>query len=220
MKNAQDLPVSMIVDGTDRKVVSRQLAANAGATAILRIPVGRGEVVYVEALVNAFAGQEIGQVAISAINTTSNQLTSTAHGLLTGQPVFVGFTVGGSLPGGSVATTIYYVRAVDANTITLHPIASDASGNLNALDITTAGSNVVLIPTKLFAVYKLSGTVANRNGNVALVGSVQAVAYEHVSAWDAAIAADDTNDAVVINATPDTLIPTTFEVVADFVRTA
>ena len=220
MKNAQDLPVSFVIDGADRKSVSRQLAANAGSTQILRIPVSKGEVVYAEALVNAYAGQEIGQVPVSAINTGTDVLTSTAHGLITGQPVVGSFTAGGSQPAGIVATTIYFVRAVDANTFTLHPTAADAVGNANILNITSAGANVIVIPTKLYAVYKLSGVVANRNGVVALVGSAQAVAYENVAAWDVAIAADDTNDGLAINATPDTLLPTTFEVIVDFVRTA
>lgn len=80
---------------------------------------------------------------VSAINTTTEQLTVTAHGLATADAVMVHVETGGTLPTSTPAlsqSTRYYVRVVDANTVTLHPTASDATGNLNAINFSAAGT--------------------------------------------------------------------------------
>jgi hypothetical protein len=80
---------------------------------------------------------------VSAINTTSNELTATAHGLTTADAVLVHVDTGGTLPAATPALsnkTTYFVRVIDANTVTLHPTASDATGNTNVIDLTAAGT--------------------------------------------------------------------------------
>lgn len=73
-------------------------------------------------------------------NAATDQLTSTGHGFTTGQYTEVWSTPGVALPGGLAAETVYYVRAVDANTLTLHPTYADAIAGTNVVDITSAGS--------------------------------------------------------------------------------
>lgn len=77
--------------------------------------------------------------AISAPNTTTDAMTATAHGKMTGfGPVRLANS-GGALPTGLAAATDYWLIVVDANTVKF------ASSYANALagtpvDITAAGS--------------------------------------------------------------------------------
>jgi hypothetical protein len=80
--------------------------------------------------------------AISSINTTSDELTITNHGLQTGVTGVRAEAT--SMPGGLSGGTTYYPRSTGANTFTLHPTAADANNNTNKLNITSAGSGVVL----------------------------------------------------------------------------
>ena len=52
------------------------------------------------------------------VDSASNRLTLTAHGLTTGQ--LVRFTTTGTLPGGLTSDTKYYVNVIDANTVELY----------------------------------------------------------------------------------------------------
>ncbi len=75
-------------------------------------------------------------------NATTNQLTATAHGLNTGATATVWNrdALSGVLPGGLTDGAIYYVRAVDANTLTLHGSAADALSGANVIDLTGTGT--------------------------------------------------------------------------------
>lgn len=80
---------------------------------------------------------------VTAINTGTEELTITAHGLTTGDDVLVHVATGGTLPTtipALVNTTRYYVRAVDANTVKLYTSASDAGTDTNAINFTAAGT--------------------------------------------------------------------------------
>lgn len=76
---------------------------------------------------------------VSSIDTATNILTVTAHGLATADDVLVHVATGGTLPTSTpqlTQTTRYFVRNLSANTVTLHPTAADATNNTNAIDIT------------------------------------------------------------------------------------
>lgn len=70
---------------------------------------------------------------------SSDALTMTAHGLVTGDGPFRPSNSGGALPGGLVATRDYWIIFVDANTVRL---SSSLSGAISGLftNITSAGS--------------------------------------------------------------------------------
>lgn len=84
--------------------------------------------------------------SVSAINTTSNVLTSAGHGLPDGSPVKMAAAVA---PGGTTNGVIYYSRstglAVPANEFTIHTSYNDAIAGTGAVDITTAGTTVALL---------------------------------------------------------------------------
>lgn len=57
----------------------------------------------------------------SDVNTSSGQITLTNHGLINGDRLmFAADPAGGSLPGGIQSTVRYYVKQVDANTLTIY----------------------------------------------------------------------------------------------------
>ncbi|WP_199230935.1 hypothetical protein, partial [Azospirillum sp. TSO5] len=74
----------------------------------------------------------------------TDHITIAAHGLSTGTSATVWNRdpETGSLPGGLVDGTVYYVRVIDANTLTLHQTAGAAASGTGAVDITTAGVGV------------------------------------------------------------------------------
>jgi len=88
-------------------------------------------------------------LAVSAINTTSNQLTVTAHGLATADDVLVHMSTGGTMPALASGTlsnsTRYYVKVVDANTLTLHVDAAAATAGTGALDFTDSGTGTLYV---------------------------------------------------------------------------
>ena len=90
-----------------------------------------------------YESQNIGaNVAVSSINTTTDVLTtSTTHGYTTEDPVFISSV---STPDGITEDGIYYVNVLSTTTLQLHPTPTDASANTNRVDITTAGTTVVL----------------------------------------------------------------------------
>jgi hypothetical protein len=73
------------------------------------------------------------------INTTNNRISKVAHGFTTGDTV-VFSTNGGVAPSPLIDQYYYFARRIDADTITLHSSAADATSNTNAVDITTTGS--------------------------------------------------------------------------------
>ena len=96
---------------------------------------------------------------VSAVSKTftvfsipNDEITATAHGLTAPSTVdnvtrAVVSNSGGALPGGLVASTsyFYYVRVVDANTLTLHKTAAGALANTDRVDITSAGTGTQTI---------------------------------------------------------------------------
>lgn len=73
----------------------------------------------------------------TAINTTSNVITVTAHGMQTGQPVT--YTASATVPAGLTSGTTYYVIRVTADTLSLAATSFDAF-NGTAIDITSQGT--------------------------------------------------------------------------------
>lgn len=77
--------------------------------------------------------------AISAPNTTTDAMTATAHGKLTGfGPVRLANS-GGALPTGLAGSTDYWLIVVDANTVKFASSQANALAN-TPVDITAAGS--------------------------------------------------------------------------------
>jgi hypothetical protein len=84
----------------------------------------------------------------SNVNTTTNRITfPTAHAFQTGDTVKF-FTNGGVAPSPLVNEYYYFIRSASSTEITLHNSASDASGNIGALDITTTGTGTNFALTK------------------------------------------------------------------------
>ncbi|MEB3353377.1 MAG: FG-GAP-like repeat-containing protein, partial [Cyanobacteriota bacterium] len=79
--------------------------------------------------------------AAAAVSVSSNRITITAHGLLSGDQIsFAAPASGASLPGGLTANRLYWVRAVDANTIELLPTSNTTA---TAVDLTSTGSGLL-----------------------------------------------------------------------------
>jgi hypothetical protein len=85
--------------------------------------------------------------AFSVFSLADDQITVTAHGLTAPSTVDNAVRAmvsnsGGALPGGLVASTsyFYYIRVVDANTLTLHTTAAGALANTQRVDITSNGT--------------------------------------------------------------------------------
>lgn len=81
---------------------------------------------------------------ISAVNAGTDQLTITAHGLVTGDGPAAMFaaSAGAVLPGGTAAVTDYWVIRVDDNTVKLATSSTNAMAG-TAIDITDAGSGTL-----------------------------------------------------------------------------
>lgn len=85
-------------------------------------------------------------VACSAINTTTDVITSVAHGYTTTQAVKISYTsVAPTVTGGFPRNTTLYVRAIDADTFTLHTSAADATNNVNKVDFTAQGTGSIIL---------------------------------------------------------------------------
>ncbi len=91
------------------------------------------------------------RIAVEAINTTSDQLTATAHGLADGDLVLVEMSIGGAFPtlsaGALSDTTKYYVAKVDDDKLTLHPTYADAIADppTNALNFTAQPTGTMYV---------------------------------------------------------------------------
>ena len=90
--------------------------------------------------------------AFSVFSLPNDEITVTAHGLTV--PTTVDNAVramvsnsGGALPAGLAASTsyFYYIRVVDANTLTLHKTAAGALANSDRVDITNNGTGTQTI---------------------------------------------------------------------------
>lgn len=78
----------------------------------------------------------------SIADVGANTVTITGHGYTTGQGPFM-FDSDTTIPGGLTNSTFYYVRVVDANTVTLHLTEKDAVNNTNTVDITSSGAGTL-----------------------------------------------------------------------------
>lgn len=78
----------------------------------------------------------------SDVNTTSDTITVTGHGYVTGVPFTL--TTGGTLPTPLVIATTYYVIRVDANVIQVASSALDAASNI-AINLTAVGAGTSTI---------------------------------------------------------------------------
>jgi hypothetical protein len=84
------------------------------------------------------------QIVAADIDTTGNTIESIGHGLTTGNVVYIGTT--GTLPTATPTLnpeTKYYVNVVDADNFSLHLSLSDATGDLNPVDFSTAGTGTI-----------------------------------------------------------------------------
>lgn len=108
-------------------------------------------------------------ITVSAVNTSTDTLTGTAHGLLTGDRFRVR-NVGGALPTGLAAVTDYFAIRVDANNVKPATSSANALAGTPVVDITGAGSGTTTIeyglpyciPTALAAA---GGQIKSANDN-------------------------------------------------------
>jgi hypothetical protein len=93
---------------------------------------------------NARFGRVMGpeMLRVSALNLATNVITIEDHGISTATEVMVAVDEAApTLASGSLSTsTLYYFRAADADTGTLHPTANDATNNTNPIDFSAAGT--------------------------------------------------------------------------------
>ena len=92
----------------------------------------------------------------SDVDTGTNKIAITAHGITAGMPAMVGTL--GTLPSGLVAGTLYYVGAPDANHISFHDTAAHAVANTNLVVLGTQGTSVSqLVEQQPLIVHTLQG---------------------------------------------------------------
>lgn len=193
-----------VQDFTERKLFQGKasLAGGAGSSEVFAVPVPTNMLAVVRGLVRASVGSPGGAISVTVANG-ADTLTATAHGITVPTPCFV---KGTGQPGGVTATTIYYAWPTNANTFQLYDTLANAvahDGGTGLINISSDGSAVKLTPTTVEAVYQVLGTVANRNTNVALIGSPVIDPQEVISGWDCTVAADDTNKTLQVKVTPD-----------------
>ena len=188
---------------------SASFAANAGASVITAVPVPKNCMVLVTGRAFASAGALNG-FAVTA-DASTDALTKTAHGVVTGTPVFL---TGTAVPTGTTENTVYYARAATADTITLYDTEAHAvsGGGTGLVDITAAGTAVKLYTLTQNAAYTIQFAGRNLNGTTALIGSADLNAFEEISAWDLTVVANDTNDTLEVKGTPDATLATRFYV--------
>jgi hypothetical protein len=87
------------------------------------------------------------QLKVATVDTTDNELDfGSAHGLTTGDVVYVGST--GTLPGATPTLDPerkYYAKVVDSDTISLHLTAADAGTGDNEVNLTSSGTGTMFI---------------------------------------------------------------------------
>ncbi len=79
-----------------------------------------------------------GPFSVSAVDTVQDTMTITSHPFSYSRVVFSAT----SAPGGVTLNTAYWLRSVDANTVSLHPSYNAAVLNTGKIDITSSGSGV------------------------------------------------------------------------------
>jgi len=111
-------------------------------------------------------------------DSTTDQLTKTAHGLQTGDGPVRTSNSGGALPGGLTAGTDYWVIKIDANSFKL-AISSDANAFAGiAIDITSNGTGTQTLNHQPTTKRSSDATVTR---NLTVGGSVTVGANQHVT---------------------------------------
>lgn len=83
---------------------------------------------------------------VSNVNTTSDIMTATGHGMATGNMVY--FMTDGTLPAPIVKNTPYYVIVLDGDNFQLAPTYTQAMNNSGVINFTTAGTGTLqIVPT-------------------------------------------------------------------------
>lgn len=87
------------------------------------------------------------QLKVAGVDTLDNELDfPEAHGLTTGDAVFIGST--GTLPAATPALDPerkYFVRSVDTDSVKLYLTSGDATADENAIDLTSAGTGTAFL---------------------------------------------------------------------------
>lgn len=122
-----------------------KVAVGTGITAKLQHSSGYG--IWADAKTVAITAST--DKTVSAVSTTTYNLTSTTHGYVEGQAVAISST--GAIPVGLVSGIPYYVRVVDADNVQL---SSSMSGP--AVPLTSAGSGTItLSAVRVFTIQHL-----------------------------------------------------------------
>ena len=87
----------------------------------------------------------------STVDTANNRLTITGHGMSTGTALKYVSTGGTAISGITVGYT-YYIKSIDANTITLHTTVGNATAGTPTVNLTSTGAGL--------QTFKVDGTVA------------------------------------------------------------
>lgn len=127
---------------------------------------------------------------VSSVSATTDTLTLDGHGLQTGAPVTVRADAGGSLPSPLVAGTTYYAIRVTDSTFQL--AASEGGA---AINLTTTGSNVLL---------------------------VKQIPWDQAIAWATALVGDSVGSAAIVEMEapyPQIVVEVTCELAASWLRT-
>lgn len=89
------------------------------------------------------------RIEVESIETTTDVITATAHGLADGDLVLVEMAIGGTFPtlgaGALSDTTKYYVHAPTADTLTLHTSEADGLSGDNPMNFTSAPTGTMFI---------------------------------------------------------------------------
>ena len=92
----------------------------------------------------------------SDVNTSTNLIAITAHGIRPGMPAMVGTFL--TLPSGIVAGTLYYIGAPNSGHISFHTTLADAIANTNLIALGTQGTGVSqLVEQEPLIVHTLQG---------------------------------------------------------------
>jgi hypothetical protein len=115
-------------------------------------------------------------------------ITVTTHNRATGDKVSVGNS-GGALHGGLTAGTRYWIRAIDANTVSFYNSLADAQADTNRINVTngTGTSGMYYVPLNANSgvdaiIYHGSGTTNNQGDFTVLFTSAFSTVYFAVSA--------------------------------------
>lgn len=132
---------------------------------------------WVQAIANPLV---VADDVVESVSAVANTLTLTAHGLVTGDGPLRGTTTG-TLPGGWALATDVFVIRVDANTIKLASSLENAL-NLNAIDLTTAGTGTHTISDTAATVRAGAEVLMTARGSREALVSIQCFGADAVGA--------------------------------------